>query len=67
MKTALIAIPLISILAAAPAFADFAVNIGAINVAPDDSSSSLNVIELVHHTLSPTVSFVYDASQIRHP
>lgn len=47
MKTALIAIPLISVLAAAPAFADFAVNIGAINVAPDDSSSSLNVIEQV--------------------
>ncbi|MBV2129427.1 OmpW/AlkL family protein [Arsukibacterium indicum] len=47
MKTALIAIPLISLLAAAPASADFAVNIGAINVAPDDSSSSLNVIEQV--------------------
>lgn len=47
MKTSLIAIPLISVLAAAPAFADFAINIGAINVAPDDSSSSLNVIEQV--------------------
>ena len=47
MKTALIAIPLISALGAAPAFADFAVNIGAITVAPDDSSSSLNVIEQV--------------------
>ncbi|KKO47164.1 membrane protein [Arsukibacterium ikkense] len=47
MKTCLIAIPLISVLAAAPAFADFSINIGAINVAPDDSSSSLNVIEQV--------------------
>lgn len=47
MKTSLIAIPLISVLVAAPAFADFAVNIGAISVAPDDSSSSLNVIEQV--------------------
>ncbi|WP_019677084.1 OmpW/AlkL family protein [Arsukibacterium perlucidum] len=47
MKTSLIAIPLISVLAAAPAYADFAINIGAINVAPDDSSSSLNVIEQV--------------------
>ncbi|MDX1677927.1 OmpW/AlkL family protein [Arsukibacterium sp.] len=47
MKTALPAIPLVCVLAAAPAAADFAVNIGAINVSPDDSSSSLNVIEQV--------------------
>ncbi|KKO48371.1 membrane protein [Arsukibacterium sp. MJ3] len=47
MKTSLIIIPLISALAAAPAVADFAINVGAISVAPNDSSSSLNVIEQV--------------------
>jgi outer membrane protein len=47
MKTSLIIIPLISALAAAPAIADFAINVGAISVMPNDSSSSLNVIEQV--------------------
>lgn len=47
MKTTLSIITLASMLAAAPASADFAINIGAITVAPDDSSSSLNVIEQV--------------------
>lgn len=47
MKTTLSIITLASILAAAPASADFAINVGAITVAPHDSSSSLNVIEQV--------------------
>lgn len=47
MKTTLSVITLASLLAAAPASADFAINVGAITVAPNDSSSSLNVIEQV--------------------
>lgn len=47
MKTTLSVITLASMLAAAPASADFAINVGAITVAPDDSSSGLNVIEQV--------------------
>lgn len=47
MKTSLSVLTLASLLLAAPASADFAVNIGAITVAPDDSSSNLNVIEQV--------------------
>lgn len=47
MKTTLSMLTLASVLAAAPAYADFAINVGAITVAPDDSSSSLNVIEQV--------------------
>ncbi|MBU1308581.1 MAG: outer membrane beta-barrel protein [Gammaproteobacteria bacterium] len=47
MNTSLSVLTLASLLLAAPASADFAVNIGAITVAPDDSSSNLNVIEQV--------------------
>ena len=47
MKTTLSLVTLASLLAAAPACADFAINVGAITVAPDDSSSNLNVIEQV--------------------
>ncbi|MDP2716366.1 OmpW family protein [Rheinheimera sp.] len=47
MKTTLSVLTLAAALAAAPAYADFAINVGAITVAPDDSSSSLNVIEQV--------------------
>jgi len=48
MKTAISAMVLaIGTLSAAPAFAGFSVNVGAINVAPNDSSSSLNVVEQV--------------------
>ena len=47
MKTTLSLITLAALLAAAPASADFAINVGAITVAPDDSSSNLNVIEQV--------------------
>ncbi|MBU2113175.1 MAG: outer membrane beta-barrel protein [Gammaproteobacteria bacterium] len=47
MKTTLTALTLATLLAAAPAYADFSVNIGAITVTPDDSSSSLNVVEQV--------------------
>ncbi|GAB2920292.1 OmpW/AlkL family protein [Rheinheimera gaetbuli] len=47
MKTCLSILTLASLLAAAPASAEFAINVGAITVAPDDSSSSLNVIEQV--------------------
>ncbi len=45
-KLSLIAIAL-SAFAAAPAMADFSINVGAINVMPDESSSNLNVIETV--------------------
>lgn len=45
-KLSLIAIA-ISTFAAAPAMADFSINVGAINVMPDESSSNLNVIETV--------------------
>lgn len=47
MKSNLAMLTLASLLAAAPASAEFAINVGAITVAPDDSSSSLNVIEQV--------------------
>ena len=47
MKTTLSVITLVSLMAAAPASAEFGINIGAITVAPDDSSSNLNVIEQV--------------------
>jgi outer membrane protein len=47
MKATLSVFTLAAALAAAPAYADFAINVGAITVAPDDSSSSLNVIEQV--------------------
>jgi outer membrane protein len=47
MKTTLSLVTLAALLAAAPASADFAINVGAITVAPDDSSSNLNVIEQV--------------------
>lgn len=47
MNTTLSAVTLAVLLAAAPATADFAINIGAITVAPDDSSTNLNVIEQV--------------------
>ncbi|MGP9801950.1 OmpW/AlkL family protein [Rheinheimera sp. NSM] len=47
MKTTLSVLTLAAALAAAPVYADFAINVGAITVAPDDSSSSLNVIEQV--------------------
>ena len=47
MKTTLSLVTLATLLAAAPAYADFAINVGAITVAPDDSSSNLNVIEQV--------------------
>ena len=47
MKSTLSVITLAAMLASAPAAAEFAINIGAISVAPDDSSSSLNVIEQV--------------------
>ena len=46
MKTTF-ALTLATVLAAAPAAAEFAVNVGAITVAPDDSSSNLNVVEQV--------------------
>ena len=46
MKTTF-ALTLATVLAAAPAAAEFAVNVGAISVIPDDSSSSLNVVEQV--------------------
>lgn len=38
---------LVSALLAAPAFANWSVNVGAIGVSPDDSSSHLNVVETV--------------------
>ena len=48
MKTSLRVIVLaISALSAVPAFANIAVNVGAITVAPNDSSSTLNVVESV--------------------
>lgn len=48
MKTKLSIVALtLSTLFAAPAMADFSVNIGAIHVKPDESSSNLNVIESV--------------------
>lgn len=47
MKTSLSAVAFALSMASAPVFADFAVNIGAIGVYPDDSSSSLSVIEQV--------------------
>lgn len=48
MKTAFSALVLaIGTFSAAPALAGFSVNVGAINVAPNDSSSSLNVVEQV--------------------
>ena len=47
MKTSLSVVALVVSLAAVPASADFAVNIGAIGVIPDDSSSSLSTIEQV--------------------
>uniref|UniRef100_A0A486XK94 Outer membrane protein W n=1 Tax=Rheinheimera sp. BAL341 TaxID=1708203 RepID=A0A486XK94_9GAMM len=47
MKTTLTAITLATLLASASAAAEFGINIGAITVAPDDSSSSLNVVEQV--------------------
>jgi outer membrane protein len=47
MKTTLTAITLVTLLASASAAAEFGINIGAISVAPDDSSSSLNVVEQV--------------------
>ncbi|MBZ9612511.1 OmpW/AlkL family protein [Rheinheimera maricola] len=47
MKTTLTAITLATLLASTSAAAEFGVNIGAITVAPDDSSSSLNVVEQV--------------------
>ena len=47
MKTTLSCLTLVSVLAAAPAMAEFGINVGAITVAPDDSSSSLNVVEQV--------------------
>lgn len=47
MKTSLSVVALVVSLAAVPASADFAVNIGAIGVIPNDSSSSLSTIEQV--------------------
>lgn len=47
MKTQLLSFTLTSCLFALPAAADFSVNIGAIGVLPNDSSSSLNVVESV--------------------
>ena len=47
MKTVLSALTLATLLAAAPASAEFGINVGAITVAPDDSSSNLNVVEQV--------------------
>ncbi|WP_166839011.1 OmpW/AlkL family protein [Rheinheimera pleomorphica] len=47
MKTTLSALTIAALLASAPAAAEFAINIGAITVAPDDSSSNLNVVEQV--------------------
>lgn len=45
MKKISVATSLLLALAASPAFADISVNVGAIGVAPSDSSSSLNVVE----------------------
>lgn len=47
MKTSLSVVALAVALVAVPASADFAVNIGAIGVIPDDSSSALSTIEQV--------------------
>lgn len=48
MKTKLSLIALaLSVFATAPAMADFSINVGAISVMPDESSSNLNVIEAV--------------------
>lgn len=47
MKTTLSVITLAGLIAAAPASAEFGINVGAISVTPDDSSSHLNVIEQV--------------------
>ncbi|WP_027670758.1 OmpW/AlkL family protein [Rheinheimera baltica] len=47
MKKTISCLTLVTVLASAPALAYFAINVGAISVAPDDSSSSLNVIEQV--------------------
>ena len=47
MKTVLSALTLAALLAAAPASAEFGINVGAITVAPNDSSSNLNVVEQV--------------------
>ena len=47
MKKNLVCIALLSSLVSLPALAEFGINVGAITVAPDDSSSSLNVIEQV--------------------
>lgn len=47
MKTTLAALSFASLLAATPALAEFGINVGAISVIPDDSSSNLNVIEQV--------------------
>ena len=46
MKTTF-ALTLATVLAAAPAAAEFGINVGAISVIPDDSSSNLNVVEQV--------------------
>lgn len=47
MKYSLSAFALIASLAAVPASAEFAINVGAIGVYPDDSSSSLSTVESV--------------------
>jgi outer membrane protein len=47
MKKTLLSLTLFSLLNSVPAMAQFGLNVGAITVAPDDSSSSLNVIEQV--------------------
>lgn len=47
MKTTITVLSLMFALNTTPAMADFAINVGAISVVPDDSSSSLNVIEQV--------------------
>lgn len=47
MNKTLLSISLSSLLMAGSAMAEFGINVGAITVAPDDSSSSLNVVEQV--------------------
>ena len=47
MKKSLLVCSLLALGAAAPAYADFSVNVGAIGVMPNDSSGSLPVIENV--------------------
>ena len=47
MKTIRVLVLAVGALSAVPAFANLSVNVGAITVAPNDSSSTLNVVESV--------------------